>query len=401
MPPTQAAERREESVRETLTRRWSRPLALGVALAGLVVVVVALLLWADRSRGWAYDFNAYYYAGVRFAQTGSPYLAESLSGPFELSPGGHDRPAPFGLYLYPPPLAILFGAVVPLGERLATFGWLALNIGLFGLTCALLPVSRPVRLAVFGVTALGAPLLFELNLGNVSVLVTFALTVAWRWLDRPVAGVAMAAVMAVRPTMALMVGWWIVRGQWRPSLWAVIAGLAIILGSLTVAPLAVWLEYATVLGNLRGVTGALRNADPGSAVLLLGGQAWLAPVALFTGYAVAVVAILLSLRRDPELSFMVTASATLLLSPVLWDHYLIQLLLPAAFLASRGRYWGLGLPLLGWLPLPLLPLAAMAGMLLPFLAGAPAGRPRHEAKAVPAAGLPDVAAARSGVTETD
>ena len=36
---------------------------------------------------------------------------------------------------------------------------------------------------------------------------------------------------------------------------------------------------------------------------------------------------LFSLRRDRELSFMVTLGATLLLSPLLWDHYLA---LPAA-----------------------------------------------------------------------
>ncbi|MEP7361094.1 MAG: hypothetical protein ABI744_05885, partial [Chloroflexota bacterium] len=41
---------------------------------------------------------------------------------------------------------------------------------------------------------------------------------------------------------------------------------------------------------------------------------------------------------------------------------------PAAFLAARGRPWGLALPLLAWLPQPALPLVALAGLLLPFLA---------------------------------
>ena len=41
---------------------------------------------------------------------------------------------------------------------------------------------------------------------------------------------------------------------------------------------------------------------------------------------------------------MVTIGATLLLAPLLWDHYLAALLLPAAFLAQRGRWWGLLLP---------------------------------------------------------
>jgi hypothetical protein len=366
MQPTDASERRAESLRPSLTNRWSTPLAFGVALLGFVVVVGALLLWADRSAGWAYDFKAYFYAGVRLNTTGSPYLAETLNGPFELSPWGIDRPAPFGLYLYLPPLAVLFAAVVPLGERLVAIGWFGVNVGLLALSCGLLPVSRNVRLAVFGLTAIGLPMLIDLNVGNVTMFVTFAAAVAWRWLDRPVSGIWMAAAMAVRPTMAVVVAWWLVRGRWRPAVWAVIAAFVIFVASLLVVPLSVWLEYVTVLGNLRGVTGAWRNADLGSAVLMLGGPAWMVALAPVMGYAVAVIAILLSLRRDAELSFIVTVSATLLLSPVLWDIYLTQLLLPAAFLASRGRYWGLALPLLGWLPLPLLPFVATAGMLLPF-----------------------------------
>jgi hypothetical protein len=130
----------------------------------------------------------------------------------------------------------------------------------------------------------------------------------------------------------------------------------------------VWLEYVTVLRNVSDVTGVQANVDLGSAVLLLGGPPGLAQAALYVGYALAVAAVLLSLRRDRELSYVVTLMASLLLSPLLWNHYLTNLLIPAAFLASRGRAWGLGLPLLGWLPNPLLPLVAVAGLLLPFLA---------------------------------
>ena len=72
-------------------------------------------------------------------------------------------------------------------------------------------------------------------------------------------------------------------------------------------------------------------------------------------------------------------SATLLISPLLWSYYLVLLLLPSAFLASRGRVWALGLPLLGWLPEPLLPFVAIAGALLPFLA-----KPVHGATGEPA-----------------
>ncbi len=79
-------------------------------------------------------------------------------------------------------------------------------------------------------------------------------------------------------------------------------------------------------------------------------------------------------RRDASAGYVATVGASLLLAPLLWAHYLAGLLLPAALLADRGRRWGLLLPLLGWLPEPLLPLVALAGALLPLLVARPSAR---------------------------
>ena len=96
-----------------------------------------------------------------------------------------------------------------------------------------------------------------------------------------------------------------------------------------------------MLRNVSNVTGVRSNVDLGSSVLLLGGPMWLAQVALYAGYVIAGLAVLFSLRRDRELSYVVTVMATLLLAPLLWDHYLTMLIIPAAFVASRGRPWAI------------------------------------------------------------
>jgi hypothetical protein len=119
------------------------------------------------------------------------------------------------------------------------------------------------------------------------------------------------------------------------------------------------------------VTGVPNNRDLGSTALQLGMDTTLASGALYAGYGIALLAVLLSLRRDPELSLVVTLEASLLLTPLLWDHYLCLLLIPAAFLAARGRRWGLVLPLLAWGPALAVPFIALAGLLLPFLAHPP------------------------------
>ncbi|MDL2335124.1 MAG: glycosyltransferase 87 family protein, partial [Chloroflexota bacterium] len=151
-----------------------------MALVGLLVLGGAISTWIDRSPGWAYDFHAYYDAAVRFLATGTPYQPDTLSGPF--------RPGPYGLYLYSPVLAALFVPLTWLGEQGANLVWLALRLAAVVAICAFMPISRRLRLAVFGVAALSAPVLFDLDLGNVSLLVTLAAVLVWRMLDRPLGG---------------------------------------------------------------------------------------------------------------------------------------------------------------------------------------------------------------------
>ena len=52
-----------------------------------------------------------------------------------------------------------------------------------------------------------------------------------------------------------------------------------------------------------------------------------------------------------EASYLVAVIASQLLSPVLWDHYAMLLLLPVAYLCAAGRWWALLIPLVTATPL--------------------------------------------------
>jgi hypothetical protein len=339
----------------------SRPEVVAAAVAALLFVLLLLALAAlHGSAAWAYDFAAYHGAAQRLAADGSPYQAATLSGPFHAGPGG--------LYLYSPLPAVLLLPLAGVELDTAAVTFVVIRLALLVALCALMPVSRLVRLVVLAVACLSAPVLQDLNLGNASLIVTFLAVVAWRCLDQPLGSLAIAAAVAVRPTMGLYLGWWLLRGRWRPLLWAIAAGAVLFLVSLPFVGLRSWAEYVTVLRNLTDFEAASRNFALGAVATRLGLPPPLPTAALFAGYAASAIAMLASLRRDRELSFVVTLGATLLLSPLLWDHYLTNLLVPAAFLASRGRWWGLGLPLLCWLPQDLLPLVALAGIVAPFAA---------------------------------
>jgi alpha-1,2-mannosyltransferase len=339
--------------------RWAMPTGVGLAALGAIFLAAALLIFHE-SRGWGYDFEAYYLAAQRWARGDGLYQSWQLTEPF--------RPGPFGLYLYAPPLAL---AVVPftlLTVQNATVAWVVLRLVLLAGACALMPVRTPLRLAAFGVAAFSKPVLTDLDLGNVSIIVTFLCVVAWRWLDRPLGSIALALAMSIRPTLGVLLGWWLLRRRWLPIVWTLAAGLVLIGVTLPFVGIEGYRDFLQVLGNVTQVTGVTNNLDLGSTALRLGLGPLGATLALYAGYAVAAAAILASMRRDRELSFIVTVGASLLLAPLLWDHYLVGLLLPAAFLAARGRSWGMALPLLAWAPAEMTGLVVMAGVWLPFLA---------------------------------
>ena len=334
------------------------PLALGLAVVGALFLLLAFAL-LQGSPGWGFDVEAYLWAGHRVALGESPYWAYTLAGPFS--------PGPWGIYLYAPPLSVAFVPLTVLSQGAVVIGWYLARVVLLAIGCWALPVGRTTRLLVFAVGAFSQPVIVDLALGNVSVLVFFLVALAWRGVDRPLGMVATALAMSVRPTIGLLLVWSFVRGRFRFVIGTIVAGCLLIAVTLPVVGIAGYRDYLTVLGNVTQMTGVANNNDLATTLLRLGLAPTVATAALYAGYLVAIGATCWSLRYDRDLSFVVTVGATMLLAPLLWDHYLVSLLIPAAFLAERGRTWGLALPLLAWLPAPLLPVVAIAATLLPFV----------------------------------
>jgi len=174
--------------------------------------------------------------------------------------------------------------------------------------------------------------------------------------------------MSIRPTMGLVLVWTLLRRAWRPVVWTGAAGLLLIAATIPVVGEQGYRDFFRVLQHVSDVTGVPNNLDLGSTALRLGLGTTIASGALFAGYAVGIGAMLFSLRRDREVGYVVTIGATMLLAPLLWDHYLASLIIPAAFLAERGRSWGVALPLLTWVPPAFLPLVVLGATVLPLLA---------------------------------
>lgn len=321
--------------------------AWGLALAGVGVLVVASITFMG-SRGYGYDFAAYDAAARRIVDGAALYLPDTAQ---RYAAGAYE-----GLYLYPPPLAVALVPLTALASDGATLVWFVGRIAALAIGCLILPVALRIRLTVFAVACVSYPVLFDLNLGNVSV-VTFVLTaVAWRASGSWLAAVAHATLIAIRQPFGIFFVMWAARWDVRRVVTTLIAGLAMLVVTLPIVGVAAYLDFLAILRSLPDITTGPYNLSLKSTFLAIGAPESLAAVAVPIGAAFALVAsVVAGRRRDDAIAIAVTAVATMLVSPFLHPHYLALLLVPAALLADRGRWWGLLLPLAGWLPDPLLP----------------------------------------------
>lgn len=334
------------------------PYLLGAV--GLVVLGLAAVGFIG-STGFAYDFAAYDLAARRLA-VGQPLYPPGVAEAYNAG-------AYANLYLYAPPLAVALIPLSALQSTVAALVWLIVRIGLLAVGCATMPVRREVRIATFGIAVLSFPVLYDLNLGNLSIVLFALSAVIWRERDRPVASVALAAILSVRYGFAIVLVGWLVGRRFQAIAWTIAAGVVIGLATLPIVGVGGWLDYMTNLQSLRDISTGPHNLTLGTTGLALGLSPGFRPLLVLVGIALAFAAtVFAGLRRDAETAVVVSLAASVLFAPFFHPHYLVGLLIPAAFLAGRGHWWGLGLPLLGWLPGEILPLVAIAGMALPIVA---------------------------------
>jgi hypothetical protein len=341
----------------------TRLVAYAVGAAGLVMLLLAARSFLGSS-GFAYDYMAYDSAARRIAAG----LALYPPGTAEAYNSGSYA----GLYLYPPPLAVGLVPLTLFDSSTAAQTWLWLRIALLIAAAAILPASVLVRASVLAVASISFTVWYDLNLGNLSVVLFALSAVIWRFngqarLRGALASGALALAGLVRYPFGIVLIGWLAARRWRAVAWTIGIGAGFALLTVPVVGLPAWTQYATSILTLHDVSSGPNNlslATTAQAIGLPGPQAlWVA-----TGMGIALVAtIWAALRRDAETALVVSLAATVLFFPFFHPHYLVQLLIPAAFLAKRGQWWGLVLPLLGWLPGEVMAVVAVAATLLPLL----------------------------------
>jgi len=310
----------------------ARVLPVAAVVVG-VAVVGAILASAGPTLG--FDARAYLDAGRRL-------LAGSVVYDTSIAQAGAA-----GLYYYSPPFTLL---AVPFGLLPAPFdvlGWIGAILVAFGLGVALLPVSRDVRWLVVLLAGLSWPFAYAVKLGQVGPILFLCFAVGWRWMDRPVRlGLAIALGTAVKLQPAILFVWAGLTRRWT----AIGVGLGALVVAVVVASAVggfdAWRAWLTILRSISSPITTPHNFTPGAVAYQLGLSEGSA--GLVQGLNMVVVLGLVlwaSLRSSPAVGYLTAATASQLLSPVLWDHYALLLLLPTAWLLDRRHWWAVAIPL--------------------------------------------------------
>jgi alpha-1,2-mannosyltransferase len=323
--------------------------APGVRRSVLVVVLVVILAYRalqlialSGQIQWGYDFSAYWLA-ARHVLDGVPIYADwQLAGQYS--------PQQQYLYLYPPFLAVAMtplAAIFPSDYRLANLVW-----AVFGAIVAAVVVAAVARregigsrrdtvLLVAGAFAF-PPLIGELVMGNVHLLLLGLLGGAWLALRDErrsigaIAGILIGVATLIKLFPGLVIVWLLLRGRYGPALWSLATIVALAVVALPVTAVGAWLDYPMVLLNLGPPVDTRDTLAP---------IVWLSSfmpslVARVVVVVAMVAAVVWAARNTAEpVSFAVTVTASILIAPALYQHYLAILVLPLLLALRWAPPW--------------------------------------------------------------
>jgi Glycosyltransferase family 87 len=327
--------RRGGPVRAEALRRALVRVLFGLALLGAVswAELIVLVSWSNGTLG--YDYRAYVLAVHQLLAGQTMYDATAQST------------GVFGLFFYPPPFAILVAPFTLLPADIGLWSWTLALVGAAAAAIWVMPVSARVKWTIGLLAALSWPLVYAIKLGQVGPILLLLFAIGWRWLDRPWPfGLAAGLGTVIKIQPALLLGWALVTGRRRAAVIGV--GVVVVLaaiGTLAAGP-GSWLDEASLLARVSRPILTSDAYGPGRLVYQAGFSETAALAVYYLNLALVVVVVLLAvLRASPVASYLAVVIATQFVSPVLWDHYALILLLPVAWLVQRGHWWAVLVPL--------------------------------------------------------
>jgi Glycosyltransferase family 87 len=303
----------------------SRTLSTALLIGGAAMLLSTLVLAAGSER-LAYDFReSYLPAAQSIWDSGSPYI-EDASLP----------------YVYPPQLALGLVPLAALPVDAAAFIAFLLALGALMGALAVLGV-REVR--CYAAVVLWAPGWNALEMANVSAVLALALALAWRYRDVTWASsVALGLAVSVKLYLWPLLLWTAATRRLGVSVLAIAIGLGVSLSAWAVVGFAGLTSFPDQLDKI--------HFEDSYSIVAMTDALGYEPVVGRLATAILGVALLgavvVSGRRGDDLeAFTYSIAAALVLTPVLWQHYLVLLIVPLALARPRFSVVWL-LPIVIW-----------------------------------------------------
>lgn len=313
--------------------RWLVSATVVVAAAGVLFAGLFTAFGSHNPEELGWDFRvAYLPAGEAVLDGRSPY-------PSDPSDPALDRQR---LYVYPPQLAFLVAPLSMLPTDvavvLAVLGSLAALIGALALVGV-----RDIR--CYAAVVIWSPGWNALEMANVSALLALLLALVWRFRDLlwPFA-IALGLMVSLKLFLWPIVAWAALTRRLRGALLGVAVGAGLTVASWAAIGFAGLGTYRDLLDrvatqesySIKGMAFTLGLGSTAAYALTLAACAGL--LGLSASY---------SRRGDLERSLLLAVVAALAVSPVVWLHYLVLLVVPLGLLRPRfGPIWLL--PVLLW-----------------------------------------------------
>ena len=248
-------------------------------------------------------------------------------------------------YVYPPQLVVALIPLTPLPidvvAVLVTFALLAL----VGLTLWILDI-RDLR--CYAAAFLWMPTTSGVLLGNVSIPLAFALAVAWRyresvWRPAVAVGLAVSAKLLLWPVFV----WMVATRRLRTVALAALIGAVVTFAAWAAIGFDGLRAYPDLLQRLSEIQAERSYSIVGMVATLGLGSTAGNVLTVAAGLALLVGCVVFARRSDDARAFTCAVAATLAVSPIVWLHYLVVLLVPMAILRRRFSALWL-LPILLW-----------------------------------------------------
>jgi alpha-1,2-mannosyltransferase len=311
---------------------WMLALALWLDMRFMGVILGRISTEAMNVHG---DFDTFWRSARAFWQGREVYATgadlENLNPPFWVL-----LISPFGLL--EPLVAYRFFVLITLSITVAYLAWVADELRV-----------RPAWAVIGGVMLiLSSPLLATLALGQIYPILGFGLVVAWmadRRERQRISGAALGLVVAIKPTLAPVLLWPLVRRRWGTFWAAIVTGAAATLVGAVVVGFGATLDWLRLLSESSASPYWDNASLPSAAARLFTDNpyarhvatwAWTIPVA----YALGIAAIAFTATRtmwDAEAGLWALVAAALLASPIAWHNYLVLLGPGILLLLARGR----------------------------------------------------------------